>query len=60
VTGVLCFVDGDWPLFGTLQARGIPVLPPRKAAKLCSGPGPLDRDAVGATATILAQALVAA
>lgn len=60
VSGVLCFVDGDWPLFGTLQARGIPVLPPHKAAKLCAEPGPLDVSTVRVVATRLAEALVAA
>ena len=60
VRGVLCFVDGDWPLFGTLQARGIPVLPPRKAARLCSAPGPLDGGAIRAVATRLAVTLVSA
>jgi hypothetical protein len=60
VRGVLCFVDGDWPLFGTLQARGIPVLPPRKTARLCSAAGPLDAETVRAVATELGQALVCA
>jgi hypothetical protein len=57
VHGVLCFVDGDWPLFGTLEARGIPVLPPRKTARLCSTPGPLDDRDIRAVATTLAAAL---
>ena len=52
VRGILCFVDGDWPLFGTLDVRGIPILPPRKAARVCSAPGPHDdaeREAIAAT-----------
>jgi hypothetical protein len=60
VRGVLCFVDGDWPLLGTLEVRGIPVLPPRKAARLCSAPGSLCREQVRAVALTLAAALVPA
>jgi hypothetical protein len=60
VRGVLCFVDGDWPLLGTLEVRGVPVLPPRKAARLCSGPGPLGDDDVRAIALTLAAALLPA
>lgn len=60
VQGALCFVDGDWPLFGTLQARGVPVLPPRKAARLCSAAGPLDAPTIRALATELGQRLVCA
>jgi hypothetical protein len=60
VRGVLCFVDGDWPLLGTLEVRGVPVLPPRKAARLCSGPGPFGEDDVRAIALTLAEALLPA
>jgi hypothetical protein len=54
--GVLCFVDGDWPLFGSLEVRGIPVLSPRKAARLCSGEGPLTAERVRTIALRLASA----
>jgi hypothetical protein len=57
VHGVLCFVDGDWPLLGTLEVRGIPVLPPRRAARLCSAPGPHDDAQREAIAASLAAAL---
>ncbi len=40
VQALLCFVDGDWPLLGRLEVRGVPVLPPRRAAKLCRAEGP--------------------
>lgn len=60
VRGVLCFVDGDWPLLGTLEVRGVPVLPPRKTARLCAAPGPIESDRVGAIALTLAAALPAA
>ena len=45
VRAALCFVDGDWPLLGRLEVRGVPILPPRHAAKLCRAEGPLDPSA---------------
>jgi hypothetical protein len=36
VRAVLCFVDGDWPWSGELEVRGVPVVAPRRAAKLCA------------------------
>jgi hypothetical protein len=36
VRAVLCFVDGDWPWSGLFEVRGVPVLGPRAAAKLCA------------------------
>jgi hypothetical protein len=42
VRAALCFVGGDWPLLGRLQVRGVPILPPRHAAKLCRVEGPLE------------------
>ena len=36
VRAVLCFVDGDWPWSGELEVRGVPVVTPRRAAKLCA------------------------
>jgi hypothetical protein len=33
VQAMLCFVDGDWPLLGRLEIRGVPALPPRRASK---------------------------
>jgi hypothetical protein len=43
---VLCFVDGDWPFMARLEVRGVPILGPRKVAKLCRAQGPLDVEAV--------------
>lgn len=60
VRAVLCFVDGDWPLFGRLEVRGVPVLPPRQTAKLCRDDGPLDRAGVQELARDLARLLPAA
>jgi hypothetical protein len=60
VRAVLCFVDGDWPLFGALEVRGVPVVPPRKAARLCSAPGSLDTERIRSVALRLAEVFVPA
>jgi hypothetical protein len=40
VTGMLCFVEGDWPLFGgDFTTAGVMVLWPRKAAEIVRRPG---------------------
>jgi hypothetical protein len=40
VTGVLCFVDADWPLIGgSFTTRGVHVVWPKRLAKLLSAPG---------------------
>ena len=57
VRAALCFVDGDWPLLGRLQVRGVPILPPRHAAKLCRAEGPLDPSQVERLADELARRL---
>ncbi|HWK19291.1 MAG TPA: nuclease-related domain-containing protein [Microbacteriaceae bacterium] len=53
VTGVLCFVEADWPLIGgSFRMRGIEVLWPKKlVAKLSASAGAID---VEATVSILA------
>lgn len=39
VTGVLCFVDADWPLIGgDFTIRGVHVLWPKKLSKLLTQP----------------------
>jgi hypothetical protein len=60
VRAVLCFVDGDWPLLGGLEVRGVPVLPPRQTAKLCRAEGRLDSEVVKAVADDLAARLLPA
>ena len=57
IAAVLCFVDGDWPLLGRLEVRGVPVLPPRHAAKLCRAAGPLDTAVIREIANALAERL---
>lgn len=53
VTGALCFVDADWPLFGgSFRTRGVEVLWPKKLVKmLTAADGPVD---VAATAAAIA------
>jgi hypothetical protein len=60
VRGVLCFVEGDWAMFGTLELQGVPVLPPRKTARLCSAPGAVDDAQVHTIAAALAARLARA
>lgn len=60
VQAVLCFVDGDWPLLGRLEVRGVPVLPPRHTAKLCWAKGALDITAALQLADVLAARLAPA
>jgi len=49
VAGMLCFVDGDWPMFGgSFTVEGLHVLWPRKAQKILTKPGPLGGDQVRA------------
>jgi hypothetical protein len=60
VRAVLCFVDGDWPLLGRLEVRGVPVLPPRQTAKLCREDGSLTAAAVQELARDLTRLLPAA
>jgi hypothetical protein len=36
VRALLCFVDGDWPWSGPPEVRGVQVVTPRRAAKLCA------------------------
>ena len=57
VLPVLCFVDGDWPPMARLEVRGVPILWPRRAAKLCRGEGPLGAADVEAVADQLARSL---
>ena len=42
VTTVLCFVDANLPLFGTLSIGAVPLLGPRGTSKLLRRPGGLD------------------
>jgi len=59
VRALLCFVDGDWPWSGGLEVRGVPVVTPRRAAKLCAT-GDLPAAVVTAIADALRARLVAA
>lgn len=57
VRGVLCFVDGDWPLIGgAFSTRDVDVVWPRKLAAMLATPGPLDETAIAALHQRLARA----
>ena len=45
VVAALCFIDGQFPLFGTLTVRGVEIRGLRGIAKLVTRDGPLDRAA---------------
>jgi hypothetical protein len=57
VEAVLCLDGADWPRFSTFAIRGVRVLPPHEAARVCAAPGPLDEAHVQAIAAGLAAAL---
>jgi len=45
VRGMLCFVEGDWPLVGgSFTVGGLDVLWPKKARKIITAPGALGDD----------------
>jgi len=52
IRAMLCFADGDWPWSGPVELRGVQVLTPRRAAKLCAAGG-----VPAATVTEIAGAL---
>jgi hypothetical protein len=60
VTGVLCFVDGQWPLFGAIKVREVPVVPPHALAQLCTARGPLESNRIIGLAERLAARLPSA
>lgn len=60
VRAALCFVDGDWPLFGRLSVGDVWILAPRGAAKVCVAPGPVDRLTAERVAAVLAARLMPA
>ena len=58
ITGVLCFVEADWPLFGgSFTVDGLHVLWPAKAAELIRKPGALDDATIERVYQSLARAL---
>jgi hypothetical protein len=57
VRGMLCFVEGDWPLIGgAFMIDGLHVLWPKKAAEYLNEPGPLTGEFVEAVHRSLAAA----
>jgi len=58
VSGVLCFVDADWPLIGgSFMARGVTVTWPRKLFATLRKTGALDEHAIADLHARLASAL---
>jgi len=58
VTGVLCFMDADWPLFGgSFVIDELHVLWPAKVGELIQRPGPLDLETTNRVFLTLARAL---
>jgi len=58
VTGVLCFIDADWPLFGgAFTTRGVDVLWPKRLYARIATDGPLDDVRIQATHRRLTTAL---
>jgi hypothetical protein len=57
VSGMLCFVDSDWPLHhGAFSVRGVQVLWPRRAVELAHNGGPLGVDDIATLHRLLARA----
>ena len=59
VRGVLCLVEGDWPWSGSFEVRGVPILTPRQAGRLCAS-GDLPATAVTEVADALSARLAPA
>ena len=59
--GVLCIVEGDWPLIGgSFTTRGVQVLPPKKLYAQLTAAGPLTIDRIADLHQQLAVALPSA
>ncbi|MEQ6901768.1 nuclease-related domain-containing protein [Nocardioides sp. YIM 152588] len=55
VTGVLCFIEADWPLIGgAFTTRGVEVIWPKKLYPRLMGPGPLESEIADLYAAIAA------
>jgi hypothetical protein len=58
VRGVLCFVDGDWPLIGgAFTTRGVRVLWPKRLYSELQANGPIDAEGVAQVHRGLARVL---
>ncbi|WOQ17838.1 nuclease-related domain-containing protein [Raineyella sp. W15-4] len=61
VRGVLCFVDGDWPLIGgAFTIRDVDVVWPKKLAGMLGASGPLDPPRIQSLQRRLASAFPSA
>jgi hypothetical protein len=59
VVALLCFVNAQFPLFGTLEINEIPIRSVGGTAKLVTSSGPLDEPFRGRLACRLAECLPA-
>lgn len=59
IVAALCFIDGQFPLFGTLTVRGVEIRGLRGIAKLVTRDGPFDRAARESIARHLSDRLPA-
>lgn len=58
VTGVLCFVEADWPLFGgSFITRGVETLWPKKLFAKLNADGPYEPETIAKTHRALATSL---
>lgn len=58
ITGMLVFVEADWPLIGgSFRTQGVPVVWQKKALAILQRPGPLSQDDVDRVFMKLAKAL---
>lgn len=57
VQPLLCFVDGRFPLLRLPTVNGVRVVPPRVAAQLIAGNGPLEASRIAAVAAYLSARL---
>jgi hypothetical protein len=56
VSGMLCFVDADWPLIGgSFTIQGVRILWPKKVADHVAAPATLDPAALDVVHTVLAR-----
>jgi hypothetical protein len=60
ITGVLCFTEADFPLFGRMQIAGFLLRHPRALAKELKASGPLAPPTIGSVARHLQESFPAA
>ena len=57
ISGILCFVDAEWPIIGgAFSVDGVDIVWPGRAIELVTKPGPLDSPVMDGLREVLAQA----